>query len=239
MESGKSLYIEGYNFAEDHHESELFNSLGCNYVANGNEIGDIWHLNGNAATFISNMQFEYGHFPSPKVRTDVIEADEGQLLFYSQDSMGYAVIFDNGKYKVITSTFLFAALLDGTDQNTKIELMRRYLQFFEGTLSVEEIISHNSTPDNCVLFQNYPNPFINTTLIKFKLPDKADRYSLTFFNLLGQEVKKFNNINNFQNNNFLIWDGTNNSHTSLPSGTYIYQLKTENKTVCKKMNLIR
>ena len=124
-------------------------------------------------------------------------------------------------------------------QNTKIELMRRYLQFFEGTLSVEEIISHNSTPDNCVLFQNYPNPFINTTLIKFKLPDKADRYSLTFFNLLGQEVKKFNNINNFQNNNFLIWDGTNNSHTSLPSGTYIYQLKTENKTVCKKMNLIR
>ncbi|MBC8183132.1 T9SS type A sorting domain-containing protein [candidate division KSB1 bacterium] len=233
------MYVEGYNFAEDHHESDFFNSLGCAYVADGNEVGDIWFLEGDSNTFVENMYFDYGHFPSPIVRTDVIGADEGQLLFSSQDSMGYAVAYDNGNYKVVTSTFLLGALIDGEAPNTKVELMRRYLQFFEGTLSVEEINSRNSTPEKFTLNQNYPNPFKNTTVIEFNLVESSDHFWLTIFNMLGQEVKRLNYFNGFNGNYSLIWDGTNKNNEFLPSGTYIYQLKVGEKSISRRMNLIR
>ncbi len=210
--------------------------MGCNYIADGNEVGDIYHLEGDSNTFIENMYFDYGHIPSPIVRTDVISADAGKLLFSSQDSMGYAVVFDNGNYRVITSTFLFGALIDDSDQNTKVELMRRYLQFFEGTLSVGEIRSKNTKPSGFSLNQNYPNPFYNTTLIKFNLETKMDKASLKIFNMLGDEVKT---LNNFKGNFSFIWDGRNNNNLVLPSGTYIYQLRVGEKSVSKKMNLIR
>jgi hypothetical protein len=233
------LYIEGYNFAEDHHESDFFNSLGCDYVADGNEIGDIWSLQGESNTFVESKNFEYGHFPSPIVRTDVIGANEGQLLFSSQDSMGYAVMYDNGNYRVITSTFLFGALIDGVEQNTKVELMKRYLQFFEGTLSVEEISSRNSTPEHFTLNQNYPNPFSEKTLIKFHLKKTLEQPSLQIFNVLGQEVKKLNDFSGVNGNYSFSWDAMDNNNLPLPSGTYIYKLIIGNRSVSRKMNLAR
>jgi hypothetical protein len=239
LNAGKFLYIEGYNFAEDHHESDFFNSLGCNYVADGNEIGDIWSLQGESSTFVESKNFEYGHFPSPIVRTDVIRANEGQLLFSSQDSMGYAVMYDNGNYRVITSTFLFGALVDGTDQNTKVELMKCYLQFFEGTLSIEEIGTMNFKPSGFILDQNYPNPFNSTTLIKFHLKKTLEQPSLKIFNMLGQEVKKLNDFSGVNGNYSFSWEGLDNNNLPLPSGTYIYQLKAGDKNISRKMNLLR
>ena len=233
------MYIEGYNFAEDHQESEFFNSLGCDYIADGNEGSDIYHLDGKSNTFVEKMYFDYGLSTSPRVRPDVISANDGELLFCSQDSNGYAIAFDNGNYKTITSTFLFGALIDDSDQNTKVELMRRYLQFFEGTLSVDELDSKNKKSSGFQLSQNYPNPFYNTTLIKFQLDKSTNYVSLKIFNMLGQEVKSFNCFNGINGLYSLNWDGTNNHNEPLPTGTYIYQMKVGERSFRRKMNLIR
>jgi len=213
--------------------------LGCNYIENGNNAGDIWSLNGNPGSFTENKYFEYGHIASPKCRPDVISAGDGLLLFNSQDTLGYAVAFDNGSYKVITSSFILGGLVDGDSSNTKIELMKSYLSFFEGTLSVKEIQSISQTPSSFKLSQNYPNPFNHTTLIKFTLTETTDQFNVSVFNMLGQEVARINNINSNSDNYTVIWDGTDKNKATLPSATYIYQLKVGNRSVSRSMNLVR
>ena len=238
---GKSLYIEGHNFAEDHHDSEFFNLLGCHFVSDGNSAGDIWTLKGLPHTFVSDKTFQYGYFPSPRCRADIIAAAEGQLIFNSQDSLGYAAAYSNHNlhYNVITSTFLFAALVNGEGQNSKAELMRRYLQYFEGTLPVEDFKATDVFPIDFSLSQNYPNPFQQTTLINFSLLKTQNSFTFSIFNLLGQEVKKFTSINSVQHDYSLMWDGTDDNHVPVPSGVYIYQLKVGDSSLNRRMNLVR
>ena len=82
--------------------------------------------------------------------------------------------------------------------------------------------------------QNYPNPFNPTTNIRFAL--KNTQYaSLKVYNLIGQEVAT-------------LFEGTavggqitnvtfDASH--LTSGTYIYQLKSAERTEVKRMTLVK
>ena len=131
---------------------------------------------------------------------------------------------------------MFGALIDGEGLNNKSELMKRYLQFFEGSLSVEDFDADNDKPLDFSLKQNYPNPFRQTTIINFSFAEKNYPIALSVYNLLGQEVKKFTVING---NYAVNWDGTAFNGLPLPSGTYIYQLKTADKILSRKMNLVR
>jgi hypothetical protein len=83
------------------------------------------------------------------------------------------------------------------------------------------------------LSQNYPNPFNPYTIIKYEVPLEAD-VSLKIFDVLGREIATLVNeekpagyyeINFFPGN--------------LPSGTYFYQLKTQEFIQTKKMILMR
>ena len=233
------MYIEGYNFAEDHLDSEFFNLLGCDFIEDGNNVNDIWNLRGARDSFTEDKYYDYGLAISSRCRPDVISAGNGFLLFESQDSLGYAVALNNGSYKVITSSFLLGALIDGENGNTKIELMNKYLDFFEGTLSVRDLTSVVKSPSGFELSQNYPNPFTHTTLINFKLLDKTDQWSLSVFNMLGQEVAKLNNLSGKNDIYSTTWDGKNNHEELLPSGTYIYRLKVGDRTMNRKMSLVR
>ena len=233
------MYIEGYNFAEDHCTSEFFNLLGCDFISNGNDVDDILRLSGIEGSFVENMYFDYGHSVSSRVRPDVIGANEGDLLFDTQDSLGYAVVYDNGQYKVISSSFLLGALLDGDGKNTKNDLMKQYLNFFEGTLSIRDVTSRTKARSGFELYQNYPNPFVYSTEIKFQLFEKADYVTLTIFNLMGQEVLKLNNFIGNGESYSVFWDGKNINNDYLPSGTYIYKLQIGNKCLSRRMNLIR
>jgi len=83
------------------------------------------------------------------------------------------------------------------------------------------------------LKQNYPNPFNPTTQIEFALP-ASGVIQLAVFDILGQEIAR-------------LADGyfSAGSHTvtfeasQLPSGTYIYQLRTNQAVVTKKLTLIK
>jgi len=239
LESGKSLYLEGYDLGQDHYQSDFFNLLGCQFISNGNDAGDISSLKGDTATFVEDLTFEYGHTPSPRCRSDVIAAVEGRQIFLSQDTVAYGIIYDSGKYRVITATFLFGALIDNQGASNKAELMKRYLQFFEGSLSVAEFSVKNANQLEFALDQNYPNPFHLTTTINFSIFDTKNLYTLSVFNLLGQEVKKFTVVNQANENYSANWDGADNNNRLLPSGVYLYQLKVNDQIITRKMNLVR
>lgn len=96
--------------------------------------------------------------------------------------------------------------------------------------SLSEFISQ---PENFSLLQNYPNPFNPSTTISYKLKETG-RVVLTVFDIMGREVAQLVNGMQSSGEHSVSFDGTN-----LPSGMYIYQLKTNGYISSRKMLLLK
>ena len=95
-------------------------------------------------------------------------------------------------------------------------------------------------PTEYKLFQNYPNPFNSFTKIDYQIIGKSYQdVELTIYNLLGQKVKTLRRER--QNGGYytVLWDGTNESGDLVSSGIYVYQLKTDDFKMEKKLLLLR
>ena len=91
----------------------------------------------------------------------------------------------------------------------------------------------NPTPSNFALIGNYPNPFNNSTVIKFRLADPAN-VSLDIFNVLGQKVETLSSGTMSPGEHELVWTGDD-----VPSGVYFYRLTAGEKSAVRKMALIK
>lgn len=96
----------------------------------------------------------------------------------------------------------------------------------------------NSKLNNFELKQNYPNPFNPETAIKFILP-KQTKTELIIYNILGQVVKFYNFGTLGEGNHKFIWNGEDQNGIPISSGVYIYELRTSDSHIIKKMLLIR
>lgn len=85
------------------------------------------------------------------------------------------------------------------------------------------------------LSQNYPNPFRESTTIRYQLP-KAAPAKLAIFNLRGQKVAELAS-NSSKGWNELSWDGKDSSGKRLPLGTYFYVLSYQDRIVYNKLEL--
>jgi Secretion system C-terminal sorting domain len=88
-------------------------------------------------------------------------------------------------------------------------------------------------PSSFTLRQNFPNPFNPSTKIEFSVPSSG-HVSLNVFNLLGEEVATLVDGYTVAGTYQVNFDARN-----LPSGTYLYTLKTEGFSSTKKMLLLR
>ncbi len=94
-------------------------------------------------------------------------------------------------------------------------------------------ITTGDKPDKYHLFQNYPNPFNAATSIRFSLPEDS-RVELSIFNELGELVATLISKG--------LGKGFHTYHYNaelLPSGIYLYSLKTDNYQMTKKMILLK
>ena len=89
------------------------------------------------------------------------------------------------------------------------------------------------------LLQNYPNPFNPETNISFALKAKSHNTDLSVYNIKGQLVKTLIKGSVDAGIHNIVWDGTNNNDQAVTSGVYYYKLTTENKTITKKMILMK
>lgn len=99
------------------------------------------------------------------------------------------------------------------------------------TLHVQEQNPHSV--ESFVLFQNYPNPFNPTTLIPYQM-QRGGNAELRVSDILGRDVAILFNGYQHAGVHHVQFDGT-----GLPSGAYIYTLKTETGTKSRRMLLIR
>ncbi len=73
------------------------------------------------------------------------------------------------------------------------------------------------------LYPSYPNPFNNSTIIKYSL-EKTGMVSLKIYDLLGKEVRSLTNNIQQPGAYKLIWNGKNSSGQIIASGTYLLKL---------------
>jgi hypothetical protein len=83
------------------------------------------------------------------------------------------------------------------------------------------------------LYNNYPNPFNPSTIIKFYL-NEITRVKLIIYDVLGREIETLLNDTHSVGIHSVEFDGS-----KLPSGIYFYVLSTDTKTMCKKMILLK
>jgi len=89
------------------------------------------------------------------------------------------------------------------------------------------------TENHFCLFQNFPNPFNSSTQIRYSVSQES-KVIIKVYDLIGREVSVLLNKRQFPGEYSVQWIGDN-----LPSGTYFYQLISEQFMETKKMLLIR
>ena len=77
-----------------------------------------------------------------------------------------------------------------------------------------------------VISNNYPNPFSESTQIRFNVPPDLgnEHVVVNIFTLDGTKVNCIVNENLPSNNYSVVWNGTDFSGKKLQSGTYLYEI---------------
>lgn len=93
-------------------------------------------------------------------------------------------------------------------------------------------------PTTYSLGQNYPNPFNPSTTIRYALPEKGHA-RIDIFNLLGQRVATLVNETVPAGENVVVWNGTDDTGARVASGVYFYRLTAGERTMSRKMMLLK
>lgn len=88
-------------------------------------------------------------------------------------------------------------------------------------------------PTNFALIGNYPNPFNNATVIKYRLSEESP-VRLELYNLVGQKVATLVDGVVSSGEHEVVWDAK-----YVSSGVYFYRLTAGDKSSVRKMTLIK
>ena len=167
-----------------------------------------------------------------------IYRDNGAILFSEQSSSAFFGCFAMTDpvrplwYPILaTNTGTKMVLVAGYDSLT-------YIPNAFKVYSLPGVYYPNTTPnisqiDNQMGLSNpYPNPSIISAQIDYTLPDGVDRGEIVFYDLTGNEVKRFTVDKTF--NTLFV------STSDITAGTYYYQLQTTRQSSeGKKMLVIK
>lgn len=189
------------------------------------------------------MRYFYRKLEEPVTGESITPINGAQAAFY-YDSGETCGLTYSGEYRLIFLSFAPEYIAERFEPFDT--LMTKMMQFFgpiptdvyDGTPFVE-------VPRNFSLEQNYPNPFNPSTTIQYTIRGSAgfgqsvQNTRLTVFNMLGQQVKVLVDKPQAAGTYEVMWDGTNQSGTSVASGVYFYQLQRDGAAESRKMVLIK
>ncbi|HHE37336.1 MAG TPA: T9SS type A sorting domain-containing protein [Candidatus Cloacimonetes bacterium] len=121
------------------------------------------------------------------------------------------------------------------------EYERTIMHPFESKFSLIKLESNGDdlTDDSYpIKLANYPNPFTGLTTISLSLPEDS-KAELSIYNLKGQKVKTLSSGDMSKGDQQITWDGTNDNSKPVSSGIYMYRLDIPNKSVSRKLLLMR
>ncbi len=102
----------------------------------------------------------------------------------------------------------------------------------------QQFTSSEEVPAEYQLYPAYPNPSNPSSTIGFSLPENT-HVMITIFNIQGRLVRNLVEDYKEAGKYSVVWDGKNETGSSVSSGLYIYVLRTMNKIIGKKVLMIR
>ena len=125
----------------------------------------------------------------------------------------------------------------GNISNAQLELIETWIM--EGALEQILIVDEkNITPDQLILYQNYPNPFNPTTVINYKIKNEI-YIRIDIYDLKGNHIKNLLSKKMIEGSHRVQWDSKNKKGLKVPSGVYIYTIKSNVFIKSKKMILVK
>lgn len=130
------------------------------------------------------------------------------------------------------------------------ELTATALSQFDGTVSANKVITTTVdqqtavddvdfvVPGQFALAQNYPNPFNPETRISFEMEKGAD-VALEVFDILGRKVSTLHSGYLPTGSYEFSWYGADESGRQAASGIYFYRLSAGDKSITRKMTLLK
>jgi hypothetical protein len=169
----------------------------------------------------------------------IINTDLGKGYYLNKDDCLRVLMYDRRGDKVVKSGNNFVAdipikalnVMDLTIQNLiLIDVNRQRILDSEIEISFD---FPPSLPLDYNLYQNYPNPFNAQTNIEFTIPEAA-HLTLSIYNLLGEKIYELIKSSLVAGRYKYQWNASN-----VPTGFYIYELRTDKFLSTKKMLLLK
>ena len=110
-------------------------------------------------------------------------------------------------------------------------------------LNVLKAILPERLPTKTQLLANYPNPFNPETWIPFQLAQDST-VTAKIYDVTGKQIRtiELGHIpagNYVESNRAIYWDGKTDTGEFVSSGTYFYQIETDDYTETRKMVILK
>tara|TARA_Y100000996_G_scaffold31755_2_gene22454 strand:- start:338 stop:964 length:627 start_codon:yes stop_codon:yes gene_type:complete len=125
----------------------------------------------------------------------------------------------------------------GDISNDQLELIENWIMqgALEEVLKIDEM---DISPDHFTLYQNYPNPFNPITIINYKIKNEI-YISIDIYDLKGNHIKNLLTKKMITGSHKVQWDSKNKKGLKVPSGVYVYTIKSDILSTSKKMILLK
>jgi hypothetical protein len=191
------------------------------------DLGDILYISEHLFNLDSCIEFMY--------LTDGLSPSQCNLSIYNEN--GTLIFNDSAGVPIRNNVPLQQYPIYNTSQGTKMLLS--YANGHAKVYSLPGTLSTDISEANNILFNNssfvsnpYPNPTNNSTQIDYNLPEGINEGEIIFYDLMGNEVKRYKVDGTF--NTLIV------STSDIAAGTYYYQLQTTNDgSTGKKLVVIK
>jgi hypothetical protein len=155
LNAGKAVYLESAIIGTgDHALLRPYFGLGENSIPN-NLYSEIETLIADSTETFTGYSLNYLYGSNADYGIDILDFNEGTPLMHSQDDAVRSGYYDSGSYRTIASSTFFGAMADGSNENTKAQVMGQYLNFLIGDPIPNIIVSHDEL-DFGITFPDYP-----------------------------------------------------------------------------------
>ena len=179
-------------------------------VSNGLELS--WNV-------IEDLDFQYY-----KIERSTNESFESYEVFYTVENNYMDLGVENSQ-----SYFYRIASVDYNGNSSN----------YTDIISINALdVDNDITPTVFKLYQNYPNPFNPVTTISYDII-KDGYVELFIYNSAGKLVNELVAGHKTSGKKLITWNGTDQNKKLLPSGLYIYTIKTGVFTSTRKMILMK
>jgi DNA-binding beta-propeller fold protein YncE len=165
-----------------------------------------------------------------------------RVVLYSTESgdpvdglTGLSLDLVNGDLYYGSGSMVYRAAVDGSGTAIVYADLYTYVAGISTSIGqrTSSAAGEEEVPDGVALYRNYPNPFNPTTLIGYRI-EVSGHVLLEVFDMTGRRVAVLVDGVQAAGQHEIAFDAT-----SLPSGSYVYRLRTGNASLSGTMTLVK